>query len=227
MTEFWAAIIGAIVGAVVGGAISLGLQMMGASAAKKQRDEDHKLTQSALAHAVLFKMIRLLTNLWNFHDHLEASFAQAAKHDPHLEPWQFVVPIANHPKHVEFATAEMALVLSMKDNDLFNELVSLDTVHNSLVDLFVLYADRRRELTDKFSAKMDGMVGETMIPSELLAFVRPRMVELNHLLEGMRGQAKNDFDQCERCVTKLQALLKKQLGLNYSLTTARGVPGRT
>jgi hypothetical protein len=109
MNEFWAAIVGAIVGAVIGGAISLGLQLMGANAAKKQRDEDHRLTQMALAHAILFKSVRLLTNFWNFHDHLEASFARAVKHAPELEPWQFVVPVANHPKHVEFATAEMRL----------------------------------------------------------------------------------------------------------------------
>jgi hypothetical protein len=114
----------------------------------------------------------------------------------------------------------------MKDNDLFNELVSLDTVHNSLVDLFVFYADRRRELTDKFSAEMDGIVGETMIPREQMPFVRPRMVELNQLLEGMRGQAQTDFKQCERCVARLQSLLKKRLGLDYSLTTVRGLPGQ-
>jgi len=51
-TELWSAITGAIVGDL----IALAIEMLALGEARKQREEDHKRTQQALANSLLFKI---------------------------------------------------------------------------------------------------------------------------------------------------------------------------
>ncbi|MCF6198996.1 MAG: hypothetical protein L3J67_06280 [Hyphomicrobiaceae bacterium] len=73
--EFWAAIIGAI----VGGLISAGLQWLAYREQKKQREEERKNKDTAIAHSLLFKMIGIHTNLYHFNDYLEKPFQSMMK----------------------------------------------------------------------------------------------------------------------------------------------------
>jgi hypothetical protein len=89
-TEF----IAAIVGAVVGGLISFVVQIVALVAAKWQRDEDRLEVRRALAHSLIFKIMRMCSNFHGLHDHIEMSLKHT---DSEVAGWQVVTPIANLP----------------------------------------------------------------------------------------------------------------------------------
>ena len=59
-SEFWAAILGA----VTGGLITAGLQWLSFKNQKQQRDQEKNDRNIAIAHALLFKVLRIHTNLF-------------------------------------------------------------------------------------------------------------------------------------------------------------------
>src|SRR3546814_10422982 len=123
--EFWAAIIGAI----IGGLIALGIQLLALRAAKNQRLEEAAERKKALAHALLFKMAKILSNLENFKEYLQGPLKIANEAKLEREPWELIQPLANYPDPIQFSTDEMAMLLSLKNDDLFNEILSMDQVH--------------------------------------------------------------------------------------------------
>ncbi len=142
MNEFWAA----IAGAIVGGVIALAIQMIALNAAARDRKADAAERKNALGHALLFKAVRIYSHLRQFNHHVMAGAEEQKKRGHKAIAWQVVLPFANLPEKVHFSTDEMALLLSLKNDDLFNNAVSFDEVHNSTIDIFATYSERRSSL---------------------------------------------------------------------------------
>ncbi len=211
--EFWSA----IGGAVVGGLIAFGIQLVALRAAAKQRAEEAAERRKALGHALLFKMLKIHSNLHGFNEHLQETFAKAEKAGFGGEPWQIVRPIANHPATVHFSTDEMAMLLSLKNDDVFNDVLSMDGVHNSTIALFQTFAECRHSLTSLLPAEMEGIVGTTEITQEQMQFLRPKMAEVNDLIISMRQRCELDTRDAWSVLTRLQAVLKDKVGLKIEI----------
>lgn len=138
---------------MVGGLIAFGIQLVALRAAAKQRAEEAAERRKALGHALLVKMLKIHSHLHGFNEHLEETFAKAEKAGFDGEPWQIVRPIANHPPTVHFSTDEMVMLLSLKNDDVFNDVLSMDGVHNSTIALFQTFAECRRSLTSLLPAE--------------------------------------------------------------------------
>ncbi len=168
--EFWSA----IAGAIVGGVIALGIQLLALHAAAKDRREAAAERQKALGHALLFKTIQIYSHLRSFNGHLKDAQAVAEKAGQKTIIWQIVLPFANLPQRVHFSTDEMAMLLSLKDDDLFNDLVSMDELHNSTIDIFSTYTARRLSLTAELpTSSMEGEVGTTPLNRPADGIPRP------------------------------------------------------
>lgn len=213
-SEFWSA----IVGAVVGGAIAFGVQMYALQKAKIERQEERSLVKQAQAHSLLFKMIKILSTFQNLQSHFDQSFAKLEARGPDAEPWQVVQPIANLPDRVDFLAEEMAMLLSLKDDDLFNSLLSLDVRHNSTVAALATLNLQRQALTDILPAQMVGNVGNINLTQEQARVVRPKMIEVNTLIEALRAQVAEGRRDSAAVMENLNTLLRNRLSLTYSLT---------
>lgn len=220
-TEFWAAIVGAVVGAFAGGFIAFVLQRQSLLESRNQREEDRQEKRRALGHALLFKVGQINSNTAQFHMHMEEAWAHGLARSQPAEPCMFVRPIINLPDPVHFSVDEMALVLSFKDEDLFNSMVSLDTQHNGVLATFAAYTDKRTGLFELLPPGAD--LGEGAFGIELdadqLQRIRPLMIEVNMLAEDMRRRAKGDFERSEDCLQKLLAFLETNLNLKYGMET--------
>ncbi len=213
-TEFWSA----IAGAVVGGLIAFAVQLVTLRASKRQRDEDRLQSRQALGNSLLFKMVRIHSDIYGIHHHLETCFDSASKRGLGGEPWNFVIPLANPPSAIEFSSDEMGMLLAQKDNDLFNAVLSMDVLHNSLVDLIRLINSSRKELTDRLRVdRVDGTVLTGVLrPEERLA-LQPRIIEVNSLIEQVRIQSKKDCKESGEALDRLAEVLRDKLGLSYKL----------
>jgi hypothetical protein len=220
MSEFWAAIAGAIVGAVTGGLIAYLVQVKALREGRNQRAEDRKLIQQAQGRALLLKMGSIVSSYHGIQRHFEESFERAQQAGFVGEPWQFVLPSANTPDAVHFSTDELGMLLSLRNNEVFNSVVGMDAIHNSLVDVFKLFNAERRGLTERLPPATDGqgsILGGHISP-EAFAALRPRMIEVNTLVEQLRTGAKNDFTEATKVIASLVQLLHDKLGLSYKVS---------
>jgi hypothetical protein len=211
-SEFWAA----IVGAIVGGLISLGIQLIALHAAKKERQLERKDVRASQGRSVLFKVMRIHSDLDGLYHHIEDSYS-AVSPAVHQEPFTFVQQLANFPEYVHFNESEISLVMTFKDDNLLNSLMSLDVVHNSMIEIFRTYNAMRSSLTENMPAEMSGYVGTSTLDKKQMLILRPKMVEANMLLTSIRARAKNDYDQSRSTLVALHKALAKHLDLTGNL----------
>jgi hypothetical protein len=213
-TEFWSA----ITGALVGGMIAFVVQMIALRAAKSQRSEDYKLVQQGLGNSLLFKMIRIHVNFQAINRHIEACFEGAGRRGLVGEPWQFVLPLANPPNPIHFSSEEMGMLLAQKVDEVFNSVLSIDVLHNGLIDAVKTLNDRRMALTERIAAgKVEGEVAVGGLAHAELLAIRPRMIELNTLIEQLRADASKAVEESGDVLDRLHQLLREKLGLPYRL----------
>lgn len=217
-SEFWAAIFGALLGAVVGGLITFLLQLHAQRRAAATRETDRHETRKALAHAILFKLIKIHSRFKIFSDHIENAFAEAEAAPFQNEPWQFVRAVATNPSHVLFTADEMTLLITLKEDDLFNGILSLDDAHNTMVDLFDLYRSKRDELTHVLPPQaFVGEIGSATLTAEEVLPYRPLMIEANGLVTAMRPWALKDAHDTEALIRSAQKAFGEKLGMKYRL----------
>jgi hypothetical protein len=213
-TEFWSA----ITGALVGGMIAFAVQMIALRAGKRERSEDYKLVQQGLGNSLLFKMIRVHSNFDAIHRHIEACFEGAGRRGLEGEPWQFVLPLAHPPNPIHFSSEEMGMLLAQRDDEVFDSVLSIDVLHNSLIDAVKTLNDRRLALTERIAAgKVEGEVAISGLAQAELLAIRPRMIELNTLIEQLRADAARAVDESGEVLNRLHKLLREKLGLPYRL----------
>jgi hypothetical protein len=202
--EFWAAIIGAIVGALAGGGITAALQNW--QFGREKRDRDRGLAQS-----LLFKLMRIHSDLEGFRQHVAESDLRAQNAGLEVG-WQSMRPIGNGPPKVSFASDEMAFLLSLRNLPLFNSILSLDAIQGSTIDIFVLYAAQRTALTSILPAQMDGMIGHIDLNEDEYRRFAPAAAALNDIVASIRAHAARDAELAWEAVTALSAAIEPVLG---------------
>ncbi len=203
--EFWAAVAGAIVGALAGGGVTWALQSMQDRRRRKERDQ-------ALARSLIFKLIRIHSDLQGFKKHVDECATNANAHNL-SQGWQSLRAIANLPPRLSFSPEEMSYLLGLKNFDLFNKVVSLDVVHSSTIGIFEMYAARRTELTDMLPASsMQGAIGTTTMSAAQLAAFVPRATELDLLVADIKGRAEQDSKESRDALLEVNAAAAATFG---------------
>jgi hypothetical protein len=207
---------GSLLGSVVGGCLNYWLQNRALNAAKAQREADRFEVRKALGYSLLFKMIRLISDLVTLGKAIREPMDTAKKAGFVGAPFQIVMPIVPMPDKVKFSPEEMALVLSI-DAELFNELGPLDELHNSTVALCELYGSKRTSVMERFEAKMEGSIGTTMLTEERKNWLAPRAVELNSLVEALLQRTEQDGKEAWAALDRLHVVLEREFKLKHKL----------
>lgn len=208
--EFWAAIVGAIVGSISAGGITWALQ----------RDQDARQSldrNKGLARSLIFKLIRIYSDMDGFKKHIDEAKVNADKN--HLKfGWQSLRAIGNLPERVSFATEEMTYLMSLGDDSLFNCVLSLDVVHTSTIGMFELYKERRLALTDALSASsMDGAIGTAELNDAEMAFFAPKAAELDLLVADIRSRVDFDAAEARDALERTAVAVRQTLGPKFKL----------
>jgi uncharacterized protein (UPF0335 family) len=218
------AVFSVIGGSLIGAAISAGMTFFtlrkNIAAAKADRDEDRMELRKARGYALLFKMIRLTSDLHTLGKAIKECMAEAKAAGFDGTPWQVVRPIVPLPDPVKFAPEEMALVLSI-DSGLFNEMGALDELHKSTVALIKMYNTERVKIMERFGAKMEGSVGTTGLTEQEKNWLEPRAFQLNQLVGLMLQRTEEDGKEAWSALEKLHAMLEKSFDLKHKLERKR------
>ncbi|UIY26038.1 hypothetical protein LZK76_11920 [Rhizobium leguminosarum] len=212
--EFWAAIIGA----VVGGLITLIVQRQEQKASRQQRAEDRKSEAKGQAYSLLFKVISIHASFGHIKAHVDErlEFGKSVKTE-HVSA--ILLPIANPPSPIDFAPSEMAMLLSLKDDDVFNALASLDKIHNSIIPAWTMYDARRTSIASQGEDRtFDGSEGKgefTVIRGSRLEAV---MFEVEALAKSWCAVRNRISSKRTMLSSKLVPLLNDRLQLGVNVT---------
>ena len=126
----WSSAAGVLFGAAISASVSYVLQRSSFVEARRQKDKDRQEIRKALALSLVFKMIRISSDLNNLGKAVAECLESGRKQGRKGMLFQFVPPTVPLPDTVRFSAEEMAWVLSV-DNDLFNKIGPLDELHTS------------------------------------------------------------------------------------------------
>ncbi len=214
-TEFWSA----IAGAFVGGLIAFAVQWIALREGRLQRQTERRSAGEALANALLVKLLRIHSNFIQIHRHVEECSAKGSLIGM-VEAWQMTLPIANPPDQVHFSADEMSMILGQKDVRAFNAIVDLDVRHNSLIDVVKAFNVERNSLGERLAESIQAFEGAkagAVLTTQQLQQLRPKMIDVNSLVESIRTLTAENIDASHQGIELLQSLLQEKFGLTYAI----------
>ena len=215
-SEFWSV----IVGACVGGFIAYLIQITALRESRNQRAEELLRLHKVLGNSLIVKMIKIYSNFQTLYNHLEECFAAVDHAGSYGEPWTFTRPLATLPSPVVFSSAELSMLIAMNSDEVFNSILPLDTIHNTLWDTVRKQQTERKLLLEQLPAdNFVGNVGQATLGNELELKLRPQMIAVNTMIEQLFSHVKRSRSEAETALFSLHTLLQDKLGLTYKLET--------
>jgi len=211
-------ILGAVLGVAVGGAISFALQIRSFDEARRTRENEEQQKRKALGTSLLFKVIRIYTGLTHIKDHFDECHASKHQFGINVEPFQYVRPILNLPTGEKFSADELALLVSLKDDEVTNTVISLDDIYEAVLGALIALNRFIEVFRTGLAAQFEDELVEIKVPHDELKFVRPKMIDVNSIAMQSQKLVLKYQPRAERAFDALSKLLKDKLdiGIEFS-----------
>lgn len=205
-----------LVGTIVSSIVAYLLQRNSFAEARRLKAQEKFDERKALGLTLFHKMIRIASTLSILKLHLDESFAHAKTQKITGQPWQIISPIATFPDRVKFTPEELTFLMLL-DKDLFSDMGPFDDIHNTLLESFQLYSNKRSALTDTFEAEMRGNVGAVALTPAQVQRIAPKAAELNVLVEGILERSNQDSREAWELLGRLRNSLNKEFSLKLDI----------
>lgn len=188
-SEFWAAIIGAIVGSLAGGTISWWLQRQQQKASALERD-------SGLASSLFVKLYKIDADLGGVRNLMRQAGERAAAMQRDLD-FRSLMPVPNLPREIDIDPAELALLLRLEANELYQRVVGVEVDHRSTIGLLRTYADRRPILTSQLPDPIgiEGAIVSFEMDDETMLRIAPLRQEVDSLVVALNRGAQSSAEK--------------------------------
>jgi hypothetical protein len=208
--ELWSGIVGAVAGALISGVIAYALQWQ----AYRKQDRDaarHRAERTkTLALSTLLKVMAIDSSMVQIRAHLKEAALEAARTSPPRELWQTALAHASLPDRVSFDADERVLVMSLGQESLFASFMSLAPHHNSIIDALGEYRRARELLNDHRPSEMKGQVGVLSGSREEWLALRPKMIEADTIIVGVRDSVDRLAPEAYLTLHELISALKSR-----------------
>lgn len=182
----------------------------------KREDGRDLLRDQALGRSLIFKAMRIASDLHTIHQHVSASLSRLPSEKP-TEPWTVVLPIANLPDPSSFSADEVAVAMIGKPS-IASDILDLEAIHKSSIAILKEYANSRQKLLEKIPASnFEGNKGSVELAPEQILKLRPLMIEANSLIEQLAARSKGDSDFARATLDEVSETLKKTHKLDIKL----------
>ncbi|AGK58287.1 hypothetical protein HYPDE_33073 [Hyphomicrobium denitrificans 1NES1] len=173
-----------------------------------------------------FKLVKIHSITNGIKRHFDESKSKADADGFEGEPWQIFVSVANTPEPISFSSEEMALVLSLKNDVIFNELMNIDNCHGALLSAINAFNQSRAKLEESIGAVAtaideQGQQLSHAIRGKDLDRVRPKMIEVNGLAEALMSATNLELARCDSVLFALNKLLREKCGVAYRVESAQ------
>ena len=131
----------------------------------------------------------------------------------------FSKPFSSDLSHFRFTPDEKATLFELKNDKLLNDTLLLEPMHYHFVESLSTLNRLIFELVEKtVPVEMKGDRGRLELPHDEYAKLRPRMVQVNSLIEQLRDEASSDAEAFGTLLEKLTREYKEKLCLPFIIT---------
>lgn len=115
------------------------------------------------------------------------------------------------------------MLLAQRDNAILNAMLSMDEVHNSVIEVFALYREHRAALTERLETiGVEGM----RIESGVRLSAMPYVVNTRSLIDQLRDMAAREVGTAEGLLNRLVDLLRERGLITFKIELPPGTgPG--
>lgn len=127
--------------------------------------------------------------------------------------WTFIIPILNMPDEVHFSSEEMSFLFSTKNDEVFNNLLNLEPIYNSIIPAWTEYKLIRERFSSFVEQKVvkDG-VSEARFDASGKGGIM--LFEINSLAENLVERADKDFTEARETLDSLMKHLNSTQSLS-------------
>jgi len=112
------------------------------------------------------------------------------------------------------------MLLKLKDDDLFNDVLNLDRIHNSILPVWTLYASERKAMTvliEVEGAKFNPEDGSSAFEYPKNGNLARKIYEVEQLAEQLVGRAKADAKESAGIIARLAEHINQRLKLGIGV----------
>jgi uncharacterized MnhB-related membrane protein len=214
----------AIAGAIVGGLLTLAMQVVAARKDERLRAADRMEQKRALAASLLFKLVRIHSDFAAAINHFNGCITLMITRGDAIEPWGFYRPAANIPDRIRFSSEEMALVLNLREDETFNDLMPLDVAHASYVSALELLQSLLKALRSALPiSEADEEKTTTILDPDTMLKHRPAMYEINILFDEIYNMAHEYSSRSDRVLRRVNDLFARELKTSTGVSMGKEV----
>jgi hypothetical protein len=206
--EFWAAVVGAIIGGLISGVIQF------LSFKRQDQIEREKTRQRnvLISYALMFKIMKIYSDLIQFDDHINECKAKAKENDL-AEPHRYFLPLVTLPDPIMVNIDEMEVLIDEHNMDVVNRLFDLSSIHRCTIDLFKAHQSLDNQL--KAFIYVDDIhdgIAVTGIKMEDMTKVRPLMFQIDQLFGSISERSAQDRVTAKFCLDNSIKIINQKFG---------------
>lgn len=209
-----------LLGGVVAGGIALYGQRMVLKENRKLLNDQRSETRLYLGQSILIKMIKIHGVARSMDSHFNDPQSLDFKKNGLNFAWQAIEPLVGLPSNISFKSAELSMILNLKDDDVFNSIVTIDEALRTIVNLTYMYEKEREVLLSNLEKTVVGFrenVGSSRLTPEQLLALKPKIAIVNSVLSQLQKYSKKIHTDSDKALHSLHSLLKEKIGLKSKL----------
>ncbi|WFR95042.1 hypothetical protein [Rhizobium tumorigenes] len=206
--EFWSA----IAGAVVGGAIAYLIQSKSLRDTRIERDRERRLSDQNLGHSLFYKVLFIHRSCVDTKIKVDGRIEFGRERDVD-NIVALLIPMLHPPTQIHFTAGEMAMLLSLKDSEVFNAVFGLDEIHNSTIHTWLLYKQERKIFTDMIAIEgFDSALGAGAVSVRKGSRAEIQHYEVEQIAHTLVSRSATDVERSTKSLNLLAHLLNAELG---------------
>jgi hypothetical protein len=203
---FVATLIATALAAVIG---LIGVQIS-LSAAKEMKDTELQEKDGASAVVVILKAHTMFNDLIFMQRGIDSCYivSNSSPETPH--PHRFIRPLVNMPTAVTFLEAELASLIRLGKFELFDELMRIHSLYQSIIVSFGRYALLREKFAKMLKIEdVEGIVGKFKSKDQDTVEMKLAIAEMDNLLEATLPELIQANSDALKWINKSRPLMQK------------------
>lgn len=140
-----------------------------------------------------------------------------------ISPSGYLLALANMHSPIEFSADEMSMLLSLRNDAIFNRILQLDDIHNSIVPAWELYAALREKVKQlSQTIQFDPELGRSEIEVKKGSPLAIALFEADQMAIELIRRANVDAIEAKQALVELLALFRSQFGFTVSIVDEKG-----
>lgn len=213
-----------LLGAIVGGLLAMSAQIYAIRQQRNERYAELSRINESTSRSIFIKLVQIATNIHHLKNHIDEGISVAKSEGYFRNHFLFIRPISGDITKVYITEQEKSLIIEWREIDLFNNIIHVDWIHNSLSDDIKEYKEMRHEALANLEANSTtGLLSLSEMSSEQYARFESRAAGVSDLISQIIFGLERDYSLCQETLLSMADAIERHTGKTFTVKT----PART